>query len=92
MRTYTSNGKQVPQLTVLKNYESSSITEFINHPQDGEYIFCIADSSNFEKHTGYHTSTALSLFALLREKKLVSDEHLSEVKVLLLKEFLIFNL
>lgn len=32
---YTNNGKQVPQFTVLKNYELSSLKEFIQNPSEG---------------------------------------------------------
>ena len=76
--------KPLPELVVLKDFEVSSIKEFIQNPQ-GNYLFCVTDLTTFEKHTGYHTSTILSVFAHLREQKLVADEHLKKVNLLLMK-------
>lgn len=51
----------------------------------------VADSSNLETATGYHTSTVLGFFAWLRQEKLVEDERLKNLSLILLKDFLIYN-
>lgn len=76
---------------MLKDFQISSIKNFIEQPE-GNYVFCITDLTTFDKHTGYHTSTILSIFAHLRKEKLVGDEHLRKVNFLLMKEFLIYGL
>ncbi len=48
--------------------------------------------TNYTKSTGYHTSTLLSIFATLTEQKLIEPERLSSVKILLMKEFLVYGL
>lgn len=56
-----------------------------------EFVFLVADSSNLDNATGYHTSTVLGFFAWLRQEKLVEDERLKKLKLILLKDFLIYN-
>lgn len=59
---------------------------------EGDYLFCITDTTNYEKHTGYHTSTILSIFSFLREEGMINSERLLSVKILLMKEFLVYGL
>jgi ubiquitin-like modifier-activating enzyme ATG7 len=51
----------------------------------------VADSSNLDNSTGYHTSTVLGFFAWLRKEKLVDEKCLTALRIILLKDFLIYN-
>ena len=54
-----------PQVTVLRDYKPSSVSEFVKEPK-GDYLFCVIDSTNLPNKTGYHTSTFLAFIAWLR--------------------------
>ena len=54
-------------------------------------MFVVVDSTNWDNTTGYHTSTVLAFFAWLREQKLVGDERLKDLTLILLKDFIIYN-
>ena len=49
------------------------------------------DSTNLPDHTGYHTSTVLSFFAWLSESNRVKAERLTSIRIMLVKEFLIYK-
>lgn len=51
----------------------------------------VADSSNLDNTTGYHTSTVLAFFAWLKEEKIVDSVRLKQLRLILLKDFLIYN-
>jgi hypothetical protein len=60
--------------------------------EGGNYIFCLIDTTNLPKATGYHTQTALAFFAWLRqENKIKHPAKLSNIKILLVKEYLIHD-
>ena len=80
-----------PQLTVLRDYKPSSFSEFVKE-KEGKYLFCVIDSTNLPNKTGYHTSTLLAFFAWLLKHKYVEPERLSNLSILLVKEYLIHKI
>ena len=83
--------KVFPQIAILNDeLKRVSVKEFLEG-KEKKFVFFVADSSNLDNATGYHTSTVLAFFAWLRKEKLVEDERLKEVTIILLKDFIIYN-
>ena len=85
----------VPTLFVMKQIGNdlveSSLKEFLTNDKD-EYIFGCIDTVNFGGLTGFHTNNVLSLFALLLQEGKVDAKRLSRVRLLLFKDFMVYNL
>lgn len=80
-----------PQFMVLDpQLRRVSFREYLERKGE-EFVFFVADTSNLDNATGYHTSTVLGFFAWLRREKLVEDQRLVNLRIILLKDFLIYN-
>lgn len=85
----------VPSMFVMKQQGSelveSSLKEFLSSDKS-DFIFGCSDIVNFGGLTGFHTSSVLALFALLLQEGKVDAKRLSNVRLLLFKDFMVYNL
>ena len=85
----------IPSLFVMRQQGQdiieSSLKEFIGNDKD-QFIFGSIDTINFGGLTGFHTNNVLSLFAVLLQEGLVDAKRLSNVRLVLFKDFMVYNL
>lgn len=74
-------------------FSLSSVTEFVkNEDAETEFLFGTIDTVNFAGTTGFHTYSVLALFAILLKEHNVDPKKLQKVRILLIKDFMFYNL